>query len=59
MKGANPNIKDKEGLLAIDHVDAFSNEVIKPDIRKLLSTKYKYKEKIKNGKVKLGQKVST
>ena len=59
MKGANPDIKDKEGLLAIDHVDAFSNDAIKPDIRKLLRAKYKYKEKTKNGKVVPGQKVST
>lgn len=59
MKGAKPNIKDREGLLPIDHVDAFSNDAIKPDIRKILRAKYQYKEKIKNGKVQPGQKVST
>ena len=59
MKGANVNIKNKDGLLAIDHVDAFSNDAIKPDIRKLLRAKYNYKEKTKNGKAVPGQKVST
>ena len=59
MKGANPDIKDCEGLLPIDHVDAFSNDAIKPDIRKLLRAKYKYKETKKNGKVVPAQKVST
>ena len=42
MKGANPNIRDNQGKLAIDYVENFSNDDIKPEIRNILKAKQSY-----------------
>lgn len=44
MKGANPNIKDKNGYIPMDHVEEFKNDDIKPEIRNILKTQNIYKE---------------
>ena len=44
MKGANPNIKDKNGYIPMDHVENFQNDDIKPEIRNILKTQSIYRE---------------
>lgn len=38
MKGANPNIKDENGYIPMDHVEKYENDDIKPEIRNILKT---------------------